>query len=89
MSTTTPTPAPAPTQVKHPVRAVLRTIFAFVVGIASSWGIIVKAAGFPESWQWVTVGGAIAAGITGVLALPAVEALLQTYFPWLAAQPKA
>ena len=76
-------------QSKHPWRATLRTLFAVVVGLASSWGVLVETLHLDPTWQWVTVGGAVAAAVTRVLAHPQVEAALQRFLPWLAAEPKA
>lgn len=75
------------TQSAYPWRATLRTVFAVLVGVAGSWGLIVQTLGLDTTWQWVSVATAIAAGITRLLALPQVEVALQTYFPWLAAAP--
>lgn len=76
------------TQTAHPWRATARTVFALLVGLASSWGVLVGAVGLDPTWQWVSVGGLIAAGVTRLLANPMVEAALQQYFPWLAALPE-
>lgn len=78
---------PHTTQSAHPWRATLRTAFAVLVGLCSSWGVIVSALGLNPAWQWVAVGTAVAAGVTRILALPQVEYALQTYLPWLAAAP--
>ena len=72
------------TQTAHPWRATVRTVFAFVVGLAAGWGLIVRAAGLDAGVEWVSGSVAIAAGITRVMALPAVDALIRQFAPWLA-----
>lgn len=84
-----PKPVPTSSQGKYPWRATLRTVFAFVIGLAASWGVIVQALNLNPEWEWVTAGGVVAAAITRALANPLVEQFLQEYFPWLAAEPKA
>lgn len=88
---TTPTPSPVPTQVKKPWRATLRTAFAALVAVASMAPLVYSAAfqNDPEkATGWAALALAIASGITRVLAVPAVEAFLQTYLPFLAADSK-
>lgn len=72
------------TQTAHPWRATVRTVFAFVVGLAAGWGLIVQAAGLDAGVEWVSGSVAIAAGITRVMALPAVDSLIRQFAPWLA-----
>lgn len=72
------------TQTAHPWRATVRTVFAFVVGLAAAWGLIVAAAGVDPGVEWVSGSVAIAAGITRVMALPAVDNLIRQFAPWLA-----
>lgn len=84
MSTPDTTPT-APTQVTHPWRATIRTLVAVLLSLAASWGVVVETLGLDPSWQWVAVGSAVAAGITRVMAFPAVEELLRRVAPWLAA----
>jgi hypothetical protein len=76
------------TQTQHPWRAVLRTAFAILVGLTSSWAVLVQALNLNPTWGWVTIGGVVAAAVTRVLANPTVEALLKQYVPWLSAEPK-
>lgn len=75
---------PASTQSAHPWRATVRTLFAAVIAFASMWGVIVAAAGLDEGIGWVASSLAITAGITRIMALPAVEAFIRTFLPWLA-----
>ncbi|QIS18524.1 hypothetical protein [Nocardia terpenica] len=82
-----PSPAPLSTQSAHPWRATARTVLAAVTGLLAMLPLIVDASGIPESTPGLAGALAIAAGITRVLALPAVNAWLQTYLPWLAAEP--
>lgn len=77
-----------PTQTEHPWRATARTIFAAAIGLLSLLPLIAMTAGVSEQAavaQVLVVTGAI----TRVLALPAVNAWLEQYLPWLAAAPKA
>lgn len=76
------------TQSEHPVRAVVRTIFAAIIGLAAAWALIVEVLGLDSGIPWVATSLAIAGGITRVLAIPAVNTWLQTFLPWLAAAPK-
>lgn len=93
--TTTPDtnlPSPVPTQVKRPWRATVRTAFAALVALASMAPLVYSAAyqNDPEkATGWSTVALAIAAGVTRVLAVPAVETFLQAYLPFLAADSKS
>lgn len=89
MTEQTPEPVP-PTQVKHPTRAVVRTVFQTIVGLAALLPFLVTQAGMDvDEWPWLTTALAVAAVITRVMANPRVEAFLQQRFPWLAAKPKA
>lgn len=74
----------ASTQTAHPWRATVRTAFAFVVGLAAAWALIIEAAGIDPGLEWASVSLAVAAGITRVMALPAVDNLLRTFVPFLA-----
>ena len=76
------------TQSEHPYRAVARTIFAGLIGLAAAWALIIEALGLDKGLPWVATTLAIAGGITRVLAIPAVNTWLQTFIPWLAATPK-
>lgn len=64
------------TQEVHPWRATLRTAFAALAGLALSWGVIVEALQLPASWEWVGTSVLVAAGITRVMAVPAVNVFL-------------
>jgi len=72
------------TQTAHPWRATVRTLFAAVVGFAAMWGLIVQAAGFDPSVEWVSASIAATGAITRVMALPAVDAFIRQFLPWLA-----
>lgn len=77
---------PTPTQTRHPWRATARTVAAATIGALSLLPTVAVTAGIdtvPAVAQAVTV----AAAVTRVLALPAVDAWLRTYVPWLAAAP--
>lgn len=75
-----------PTQVHRPWRATARTVFQAVIGLAAIWGLVVHTLGLP-AWGWVPLSLAVAAGVTRVMALPGVEAWLQRFLPFLAADP--
>lgn len=78
----------APTQVAYPWRAVARTVFAAIVGLASLVPTVILASGVPPAGlaaQAVAVCGAI----TGALADPRVNMLINRFAPWLAAEPTA
>lgn len=82
-------PSSSPTQVARPWRATVRTTFAVIVALAAMLPLLVDAAGIDETLPGVAGVLAIAGAITRVLALPAVEAFLARFLPWLAADPDA
>ena len=96
---TTPRHAEAPTQVQNPGRAVVRTVFAAIVGLAVlspaiTPGLVDWArenAGILPEWVVPTVVAvnaavvAAAALITRILAVPGVNAWLEKYIPILGA----
>jgi len=51
--------------------------------------LLVDAAGLDETAPVVAGVPAVAAAITRILALPAVEDFLEKFIPWLAAEPKS
>lgn len=75
---------PTATQTVFPWRTTIRSVFQFVVGLAASWALIVQAAGVNPGVEWVAGSVAIAAGITRVMALPAVDDLIRRFLPFLA-----
>lgn len=76
------------TQSEHPWTTVARTIFQAVIGFAAAWALIVEAAGVDQTIPWVATSLAITAGITRVMALPAVNEWLARFIPWLAPEGK-
>jgi hypothetical protein len=78
----------ASTQTAYPWRATVRTAFAFLIGLAAAWGLIIEAAGIDPGLEWASTSLAIAAGITRVMALPAVDDLIRRFAPWLAPDTK-
>jgi len=74
-----------PTQVRHPWRATLRSVVAFALALLSLLPTI-AAVGHVDTVAWVAQVLAVAAGVTRILAIPGVNALIQRYAPWLAAQ---
>lgn len=77
------------TQTRYPWRSTLRTIFQAAVGLAGMWFLIVQTLGMDPNTPWVATSLVITGGITKVMAMPAVEAWLQTYVPFLSAKPKS
>lgn len=78
-------PLQNPTQVEHPWRATVRTVFAFVVGLCSVIPVIAATGGLgtgPAVAQAVAIAGAV----TRVLAMPQVNDFLAQVAPWLAAE---
>jgi hypothetical protein len=73
-----------PTQVRHPWRATVRTVFAAAIALLSLLPVI-AVAGHVDTVAWVSQLLAVAAGITRVLALPGVNDWLRRYAGWLAA----
>ena len=73
-----------PTQVRNPRRATVRTVFAAVISLAAITPFIVNALGVTTTGGvWATVL-AVAGAITRVMALPGVNAWIESYVPWLA-----
>ncbi len=79
------------TQVQRPWRATLRTAFAVVVALALLAKPVLDAVSASGDgadlggWSVAVLG--VAAAITRVMAVPAVEAFLVRFVPWLAADP--
>lgn len=76
------------TQEAHPYRAVIRTVFALVVGLAPMLPGLVASTGLDTTAGFGAAAIAISAAVTRILAMPAVNMALATYVPWLAAAPK-
>lgn len=79
-------PSSPASQVRHPWRATLRTAVAGTIGALSLLPTI-AAVGHLDAAPGVTQALAVSAGVTRVLAIPAVEVWLHRFAPWLAAQP--
>ena len=75
-----------PTPVRHPWRTVLRGVIVALLALIPILPEIIETSGL-GTVPWIAAVGAVAAAITRVLALPAVEAWLRTYLPGLAAEP--
>ena len=77
-----------PTQVKRPWRATVRTVFQFVLALATLLPFLVTGVYSGSDAAPAVVGQvlAVAAAVTRVMALPQVEDFLQRFFPWLAAE---
>lgn len=80
--------APA-TQVRRPWRATIRTAFQLLVGLAAMLPLLTDAAGLEETTPVLAGVLAVSAAVTRVMALPAVEAFLEQFVPFLAANPRA
>ena len=78
---------PSP-QTRYPWRATDRTAFAFLARLATAWALIIQAAGIDPGLEWASTSLAIAAGITRIMALPAVDDLIRRFVPWLAPDTK-
>lgn len=77
-----------PTQTVYPWRATARTLVAAGIGLLSLLPELLAGAGLDHTAygaQALVVAGAV----TRVLAIPAVDAWLRQYVPWLAAAPKS
>jgi len=74
------------TQTRHPWRATVRTVLAALVGVVIILPEVVEAAGIGHI-GWAAAAVAVAGAVTRVLAVPAVDAWLRQYLPWLAAEP--
>ncbi|MFG2376097.1 hypothetical protein ACGFY9_32055 [Streptomyces sp. NPDC048504] len=57
----------------------LRTVLQTAVGLCVLLPTVVDAAGVPDTLPWVAAALAAAAGVTRIMALPAVQALLPTW----------
>lgn len=57
-------------------RRTIRTFVQAVLALAAAWPLIVTASGVPETATGLGVATAVMAGLTRVMALPAVDALL-------------
>ncbi|WP_280378536.1 hypothetical protein [Nocardia wallacei] len=79
-------PSPTASQVSHPWRATARTVLQLVVGLAVALPTLVGLLDLPPS-AGLTAALGVAAAITRVMAMPAVEAALRQWVPWLAADP--
>ena len=87
MALTPPEGTPQPTQVKRPWRAVVRTCFQAAVGAASMAPMVYEAATHHDAAQatgFAATGLAISAGLTRVMAVPAVNVFLARFLPFLA-----
>ncbi len=76
-----------PTQTVHPWRATARTVFAAIVGALLLVPIVVAELGV-AGVPWVATAVAIVGTVTRVLAIPAVNAWITEYVPWLAPTPR-
>ena len=78
------------TQINHPSRAVIRTIFQALVGLCALAPVVYAAASQhdPAVATGAAAGAlAVTGAVTRIMALPGVDAWLRAYVPWLAAAP--
>jgi hypothetical protein len=66
-------------------RRTVRTVFQLALSLAVVLPLLVSASGLDETLPPLAIALAVAAAVTRVMALPAVEQLLQRFAPWLAA----
>ncbi|WP_280273366.1 hypothetical protein [Nocardia wallacei] len=81
-----PLSASVPSQTVYPWRAVLRTVFQVALALVTLIPVVVVTGGIPATGA-VAVVLAACAGITRLMALPAVNDLLARFAPWLLAEP--
>lgn len=80
-----------PTQVRRPWRTVVRTAFQSLVALAALAPVIYSACTNADAATATgALGGVlvVSAGVTRVMALPGVNAWLERFVPFLAAEPK-
>lgn len=73
-------------QVAHPWRATVRTVFQALVALCVLAPAVFEAAGL-DGLAWSAGVLAVTGAVTRVMALPGVNAFLATYLPWLAPTP--
>lgn len=74
-----------PTQTAYPWRATARTVLQAIVGLAALLAMITVDAGTPAA---LATAVAVSATMTRVMAIPAVNAWISTFLPFLAAAPR-
>lgn len=74
---------PQTTQEAHPWKATARTVFQFLLGFLALVPLIADEL---PSAPWILAVVGVAAAVTRVMAIPAVQAFLDRFFPWLSAQ---
>lgn len=82
--------ATTPTQVKRPWRATVRTVFQFVLALATLLPFIASGVYSDADAAPAVVGQVLTAAaiFTRLMASEKVEAFLQRFFPWLAAEDR-
>jgi hypothetical protein len=66
-------------------RRTVRTVFQLTLSLAAVLPLLVSASGLDQTLPPLALALGVAAAVTRVMALPAVEQLLQRFAPWLAA----
>ena len=75
------------TQVKHPWRSTVRTVFQALVGLASLLPYVLTEAHIPVEGM-AAQAVAVCAAVTRVMAMPQVAEFIHRFAPWLAATDK-
>lgn len=74
------------TQEKYPWRATVRTLFQAFLALVAMYGVVAATGGLPSTGFFGGLLG-VTAAISRVMQLPAVTDFINTYLPWLAAEP--
>lgn len=76
------------TQSKYPWRATVRTLFQAFLALAVMYGPVAATANLPDTALFAGVATVMAA-VTRVMQLPAVNAFIEQFVPFLAAAPRS
>ena len=74
------------TQTTFPWRTTLRTLFQGFLGLCAMWFLVIEAIGVDPTSPWIATSLVFTAAVTRVMAIPAVDAWISTYLPFLAAE---
>ncbi|GAA5143370.1 hypothetical protein GCM10023340_08660 [Nocardioides marinquilinus] len=89
MPTTQLEVAVTPTQVRRPWRSTARSAFQALVGLCVLMPLLIGAAGLDPAKVPLLAGVVgVAAAVTRIMAIPAVEEWLRRFLPFLAAAPR-
>lgn len=79
--------AGTPTQVQYPSRTVIRTVLQVLLGLSVLIPEIISELGLNTGLPLIAGVLVICGGIARVMAMPAVNAFLSQWLPWLAPVP--